>query len=59
MLVEFIQDTQSWLREYHSRSIVESVNSTMKRLFTAPLRKRLLERKATELLARIIVYNIR
>ena len=35
------------------------VNATMKRLFTAPLRKRLLERKATELLARIIVYNIR
>ena len=32
MLVEFVQDTQSWLREYHSRSIVETVNSTMKRL---------------------------
>ena len=59
MLVEFVQDTQSWLREYHSRSIVETVNSTMKRLFTSPLRKKLLERKATELLARIIVYNIR
>jgi len=58
MLVEFVQDTQAWLREYHSRSIVETVNSTLKRLFVVPLRKRLLERKATELLARIVVYNI-
>ncbi|MDG6939770.1 MAG: hypothetical protein JRN39_05140, partial [Nitrososphaerota archaeon] len=59
MMLEFVEDTQSWLREYHSRSIVETVNSTLKRLFVVPLRKRLVERKATELLARIVVYNIR
>jgi transposase len=59
MMLEFIEDTQAWLREYHSRSIVETVNSTLKRLFVVPLRKRLVERKATELLARIVVYNIR
>ncbi len=58
-MLEFIEDTQTWLREYHSRSIVETVNSTLKRLFVVPLRKKLLERKATELLARIVVYNIR
>jgi len=58
MLMEFLEDTQGWLREYHSRSIVETVNSTLKRLF-GPLMKRLVERKATEILARICVYNIR
>ncbi len=59
MMLEFIEDTQTWLREYHSRSIVETVNSTMKRLFVVPLRKKLVERRATELLARILVYNMR
>ena len=59
MMVEFVEDTQAWLREYHSRSIVETVNSTLKRMFVVPLRKRLVERKATELLARIVVYNVR
>ena len=58
MMLEFVEDTQRWLREYHSRSIVETVNSTMKRLF-GPLMKRLVERKATEILARILVYNVR
>ncbi len=59
MMLAFIEDTQTWLREYHSRSIVETVNSTLKRLFVVPLRKKLVVRKATELLARIVVYNIR
>lgn len=58
MMIGFVEDTQGWLREYHSRSIVETVNSTMKRLF-GPLMKKLVERKATEILARIIVYNVR
>jgi transposase len=58
MMLEFVEDTQEWLRKYHSRSIVETVNSTLKRLF-GPLRKKLVERKATEILARICVYNIR
>ncbi len=59
MMLEFVEDTQAWLREYHSRSIVETVNSTLKRLFVVPLRKKLVKRKATELLARILVYNVR
>ena len=58
MLLEFVNDTQKWLEEYHSRSIVETVNSTMKRLFPNPLRKKVVERKATELFTRIVVYNI-
>ena len=59
MLLEFVNDTQKWLEEYHSRSIVETVNSTMKRLFPNPLRKKVVQRKVTELFARIVVYNIR
>lgn len=58
MMLEFVEDTQEWLRQYHSHSIVETVNSTLKRLF-GPLRKKLVERRATEILARISVYNIR
>ena len=33
MLYQFIKDTQSWLRQYHQRSISESVNSAFHRMF--------------------------
>lgn len=59
MLTEFVDDTQRWLREYHPRSIMETINSTMKRTQPYPVRKRLFVRKSTEMLARICVYNIR
>lgn len=59
MLREFTEDTQRWLRDYHTRSVMETVNSTMKRVAPTPLRKRLIVRLATEILARICVYNIR
>ena len=59
MLIEFTQETQRWLRDYHTRSIAETVASTMKRVNPTPLRKKLIIRRAVELLARICVYNIR
>jgi len=59
MLIEFTEDTQRWLRDYHTRSVMETVNSTMKRVAPTPLRKKLIVRLATEILARICVYNIR
>lgn len=59
MLVEFVNDTQKWLEDYHKRSIVETINSTIKRVLPCPIRKKLVMRKATEMLARICVYNIR
>ena len=59
MLIEFTRETESWLRDYHTRSIAETVSSTMKRVNPTPLRKKLIIRKATEILARICVYNLR
>jgi len=59
MLIEFTHETESWLRDYHTRSIAETVSSTMKRVNPTPLRKRLIIRRAVEILARICVYNLR
>jgi len=59
MLIEFTRQTESWLRDYHTRSIAETVSSTMKRVNPTPLRKRLIIRRAVEILARICVYNLR
>ena len=59
MLIEFTRETERWLRDYHTRSIAETVSSTIKRVNPTPLRKRLIVRLATEILARICVYNIR
>ena len=59
MLIDFTNETESWLRDYHTRSIAETVSSTMKRVNPTPLRKKLIIRRAVEILARICVYNIR
>jgi len=59
MIYSFTYDTQKWLRQYHTRSIIETVNSTLKRTMPSPLKKRLIVRKATEIVARICVYNLR
>jgi transposase len=59
MLIEFTRETESWLRDYHTRSIAETVSSTMKRVNPTPLRKKLIIRRAVEILARICIYNIR
>ena len=59
MLIEFTHDTEKWLRDYHTRSIAETVSSTMKRTNPTPLRKKLIIRRAVEILARICIYNLR
>jgi len=59
MLIDFTQQTERWLRDYHTRSIAETVSSTMKRVNLTPLRKKLIIRRAVEILARICVYNLR
>ena len=59
MLIEFTWETEKWLRDYRTRSIAETVSSTMKRVNPTPLRKKLIIRRAAEILGRICVYNLR
>jgi len=59
MLLDFIKDPQKWLREYHSRSIVESSFSAFKRGFSKPLRKRIKRRRKQEAFTRACDYNIK
>lgn len=59
MLLDFIKDPQQWLREYHLRSISETVLSTFKRDFPIPLRKRILRRRKKEAFSRVCDYNMK
>lgn len=59
MLLEFLRNTQEWLREYHTRSISESRNSVDKRVYPRPLLKRLECRRYAEGYARACRYNVR
>ena len=59
MLYEFIEETQSWMAQYHMRSISESVNSMMKRKMPAKMRKKLPQRKKTEESLKIYMHNLR
>ena len=59
MLGAFLQDPQGWLHEYHPRSLVECFNRVWKHDFPTPLARRLDGRRATEVLARGIDYNLK
>jgi transposase len=59
MLSQFIKDPQSWLRQYHQRSISESVNSAFLRMFEKKLTRRIRSRRITESIARACDYNIK
>lgn len=59
MLLSLIENPQEWLREYHKRSISESVNSVWKRKFLRPLSRRGEERRKMEAFSRAVCYNIR
>ncbi|KXA92778.1 hypothetical protein AKJ64_02240 [candidate division MSBL1 archaeon SCGC-AAA259E17] len=59
MLLDFIENPQQWLREYHTRSNVESGFSTFKRHFLSPLRKCIGRRRKTEAFARACDYNLK
>ncbi|OWP57078.1 MAG: hypothetical protein B2I17_02650 [Thermoplasmatales archaeon B_DKE] len=59
MLYKFIEAPQSWLEEYHMRSISESVNSIIKRKMPTKIRKKLPQRKKTEESLKINMHNLR
>jgi len=59
MLSDFVEDPKEWLREYHTRSNVESGFSAFKRDFLAPLRKCIGRRRKTEAFARACDYNLK
>ena len=59
MLMDFMEDPQQWLREYHLRSISETVLSVYKRDFCAPLRRRIPRRKKREAFSRVCDYNMK
>lgn len=59
MLLDFVQNVQAWLRDYHSRSISETGNSVLKGRWTRPLLKRLDPRRLAEGCFKITTYNIR
>lgn len=59
MLFTLINDPQTWLEEYHCRSICETVNSTFKRDFLVPLRKKLDDRKKKEAFTKVCDYDLK
>jgi transposase len=59
MLFGFIETPQRWLREYHLRSVSESMFSALKRSFTKPLMKRIRERRKLEAFVRVCAYNLK
>ena len=58
MLLDFVEDLQSWLRDYHNRSISETGNTMWKGKFPKKLMKRLVRRRETEAFARFCSHNI-
>lgn len=59
MHYDFIENTQDWLREYHQRSISETVNSALLRMYPRPLSKRIRARRIVESFTRRCGYNIK
>jgi len=59
MLMDFIKDPQQWLREYHLRSISETVLSVFKKDFLEPLRRRIPRRRKREAFSRVCDYNMK
>jgi transposase len=58
MLLDFIEDPQEWLREYHRRSISETTFSVYKRNF-AQLRRKIPLRRKKEAFSRVCGYNMK
>jgi transposase len=59
MLVDLVEHPQDWLREYHSRSIVESAFSVLKRDYPNPLRRKVPFRRRQEAFIRVCNYNLK
>jgi len=59
MLYQLLKDPQTWLRQYHQRSISESVNSAFQRMFSKKLTRKGSSRRKTEILVRVCDFNIK
>ena len=59
MHYDLINNPQKWLREYHQRSISETVNSTYLRMFPKPLSRKKRGRRFYEGFARACVHNLK
>jgi transposase len=59
MLVDLVEHPQEWLGEYHSRSIVESAFSVLKRDYPSPLRRKVPFRRRQEAFIRVCNYNLK
>lgn len=55
----FVEDPQKWLREYHMRSISETVNSVDKTRFPWKIRRRLPHRRDAAGSLRVYINNVR
>ncbi len=58
MLYECITNTQNWLREYHERSNIESVNHCLDTKFTKPIRQKHPKGRLGKQQARIVIHNL-
>ncbi len=58
MLYECITKTQEWLREYHERSNIESVNHCNDNKFTKPVRQKYFKGQWGKNQARICIHNL-
>jgi len=59
ILYSILEDMQKWLKQYHMRSISETVNSMVKARFGSPLRKKLDACKVTETRLKNVAHNVR
>lgn len=59
MLLGLVEHSQEWLREYHSRSVVESAFSVLKRDYPIPLRRKMAIRRKQEAFIRVCNYNLK
>ncbi|MBC2706640.1 MAG: hypothetical protein HF975_04160 [ANME-2 cluster archaeon] len=59
MLYSIWEDMQECLKQYHMRSMTETVNSMLMARFGAPLRKRLDPHKVTEIQLKNVAHNVR
>ncbi len=59
MMYSLAKDPQTWLFNYHMRSISETINSMIKRKMPWKIRKKLPNRKRTEETLKINIHNLR
>jgi transposase len=59
MHYDLIRDPQQWLRDYHQRSISETVNSVYVRMFPKPLGRDIRVRRFYEAFTRVCLYNLK